>query len=242
MFADDLLLASISVRDLQLMVNIVQTELDWLDMSLNVKKSVCMRIGKRFDVGTSDITLDNKPLTWVKELRYLGLYFIAATTFKCNFHYAKMSFFRSLNGILGKLGPSPPPNIVLHLVSAYCNPILFYGLDSLRLSKSNYNSISYPYNSVYSKLFSTFDKNIITMCQYYCGELPSTHAVDLQTLNFYVKLSASESNPANILFNWFGYQEAIDILNKYEMDESVAPKNFKQRIRHSFNNSCSTLM
>ena len=42
--------------------------------------------------------------------------------------------------------------------------------ESMRLSKANYNSISYPYNSAYMKLFSTFDNNAILLCQFYSGE------------------------------------------------------------------------
>ena len=211
MYADDMLLASISVAELQQMINIVKAELKWLDMEINVKKSMCMRIGKRFDSQTCDLVLDNDPIKWVKEMRYLGLYIIAASTFKCNLHYAKISFFRSLNCLLSRLGPHPSPGIVLYLVSSYCNSILFYGLESLRLSKANYNSISYPYNATYTKLFSTFDKNIITLCQYYSGELPSSYAVDLRTLNFYTRLSEGGSNPASILFEWFGKTEQIRV-------------------------------
>ena len=132
MYADDILLASISVAELQQMINIVKNELKWLDMEINVKKSMCLRIGKRFDTQTCALKLDKKPIEWVKEIKYLGLYIIAASNFKCNLHYAKISFFRSLNCLLGRLGPHPSPGIVLYLVSSYCNSTLFYGLESLR--------------------------------------------------------------------------------------------------------------
>src|SRR5271163_4574843 len=151
------------MSQLQGMINIVKTELDWLDMSINIKKSMCMRIGKRFNADVGNIYLNDMPIAWATETRYLGIYIVAASSFKVNLHNAKVKFFRSLNGILCKLGTSPPPHIVLYLVSSHCNSVLFYGLESLHLSKTNYNSISYPYNCTYTKLFSTFDKNIITL-------------------------------------------------------------------------------
>ena len=244
MFADDLLLAAISLTDLQRMISIVKSELDWLDMTINVKKSMCMRIGKRFDVTTSDISIDDKPIAWVKEIRYLGMYIVAGNTFKCNLHCAKVKFFRSLNGILSKLGPTPPPRIVLFLTSSYCNPALFYGLESLRLSKTNYNSISYAYNASYSKLFSTFDKTVLALCQFYSGELPSSHAVDLRTLNFYAALDDGSSKPANILFRLYGKQEQIDLYAKYniDLDESVKTCCYKRYVQNAFNELCFTLM
>jgi hypothetical protein len=242
MFADDLLLIAISLTDLQRMIDIVKSELDWLDMTVNVKKSMCMRIGKRFDVATNDILLENKPIPWAKEMRYLGMYIVAANTFKCNLHYAKVKFFRSLNGILSKLGPSPPPRIVIFLTSSYCTPSLFYGIESLRLSKTNYNSISYAYNASYSKMFSTFDKSVLALCQFYSGELPSNLAVDLRTLNFYASLDDGSSEPANILFRWFGEQEFMDLCGKYNIDKSVKAYHYKRYIQQSFTDFCMTLM
>jgi len=99
MFADDLLTATVSIADLQRMVDIVKAELDWLDMQVNVKKSKCMRIGKRFDVVVGNICLAGKTIQWVKEIKYLRLYITAATTFKCNLHYATLKFFGSLIGV-----------------------------------------------------------------------------------------------------------------------------------------------
>lgn len=242
MYADDMLLASISLNELQLMINIVRTELKWLDMEINVKKSMCMRMGKRFDCPTCELVLDNKPIKWVKEMRYLGLYFTAASSFKCNLHYAKVSFFRSLNSLLSKLGTHPSPGIVLYLVSSYCNSSLFYGLESLHLSKANYNSISYPYNATYTKLFSTFDKNIITLCQYYSGELPSSYLVDLRTLNFYARLNEGDSNPASILFQWFGQQERDNLEIKYGLGAPITVNSYKIGIRNAFNDHCLSLI
>ena len=46
MYADDILLLSISVEDLQKMLNICNDELISLDMSVNTNKSSCIRVGK----------------------------------------------------------------------------------------------------------------------------------------------------------------------------------------------------
>ena len=45
LYADGLFLIAPSVRTLQIMLNICETELSWLDMRINVNKSVCMRLG-----------------------------------------------------------------------------------------------------------------------------------------------------------------------------------------------------
>ena len=46
LYADDMLLAC-SVCELQRMLTACERELSWLDMSINSKKSCCMRIGPR---------------------------------------------------------------------------------------------------------------------------------------------------------------------------------------------------
>ena len=45
LYADDILLVAPSVTALQQLLLLCEQELMWLDMSLNVKKSVCIRIG-----------------------------------------------------------------------------------------------------------------------------------------------------------------------------------------------------
>src|SRR5271165_454006 len=129
LYADDLLL-SISICDLQKMIDICKHELDWLDMKINVKKSVWLRIGKRFKISTADILIDDKPIKVGEEFRYLGMYVVAAKSFSCNMHEAKMKYFRSLNGILGKVGTDCALNVILSLVDAFATPVLLYGLES----------------------------------------------------------------------------------------------------------------
>ena len=48
LYADDIILLSPSVGNLQLLLTYCEHELDYLDMSMNIKKSCCIRIGHRF--------------------------------------------------------------------------------------------------------------------------------------------------------------------------------------------------
>ena len=52
-----------------------ESELQWLDMYINLKKSCCLRIGPRAEIVCSNLTcLSGASLTWVNEIRYLGIY------------------------------------------------------------------------------------------------------------------------------------------------------------------------
>jgi hypothetical protein len=226
MYADDLLLLSISISDLQAMINICKDELDWLDMKINIKKSMCMRVGNNFNASTCDILLDSTPIAWTTEIRYLGLYIVAARTFKCNLHIAKVKYFRSLNAILGKVGSVSPVNLALSLISSNCNPVLLYGLESVHLTKAQVQSLTYPFNSSFMKLFHTFDAKVISQCQFYCGYLPFKQVLDLRCLKFYHKLSKFDFSPAAIMFNWFGMPERDAIAANYGIYNHNLPHKY----------------
>ena len=95
---------------------------------------------------------------------------------------------------------------------------------------------------MFTKLFSTFGKNTITLCQSYSGALPSSHELDIKTLNFYEQLGTESPNPACVLFKWFGTQEYDSLRTKYNLDRpSAAALCFKEGIRQSFHNECASL-
>ena len=85
LYVDDLFLIAPSVHTLQIMLNICETELSWLDMRINVNKSVCMRFGLRFSIQCANLITDSgDELKWVEECRYLGVYLVSARRFKCS--------------------------------------------------------------------------------------------------------------------------------------------------------------
>ena len=47
LYADDLLLLSITLTDLEKMLLISKDEFDWLNIAVNVNKSACITIGNR---------------------------------------------------------------------------------------------------------------------------------------------------------------------------------------------------
>ena len=124
-YADDIILLAPSVESLQRMLRICENELAWLDMSLNPKKSLCIRFGPRYDANCSNIcTANGDCLIWTNSCRYLGVYLCASNCFKCSFSNAKKSFYRSFNSIFGKLGRLASEEVILHLVNTKCVPVL----------------------------------------------------------------------------------------------------------------------
>jgi hypothetical protein len=120
LYADDIILQSTSVHALQILLTVCETELIYLDMLINTKKSCCMRIGPRFNVPcASIITLSGEILPWVEEIRYLGIYIVNFRYFKCSLDHAKLSFYRSANVIFGKIGRLASEEVIIEL-RTYC--------------------------------------------------------------------------------------------------------------------------
>ena len=132
--ADDILLLSPSVSCLQQIFFECERQLILLDMSINAKKSNCLRIGRRCKCLCANIvTKDGAVLPWITELRYLGIYIIQAHVFKCSLNYAKRAFFRSVNSIFGKIGRTASEEVVLELIKK--NVCQYFCLD-LKLAVS----------------------------------------------------------------------------------------------------------
>jgi len=82
-YADDIILLAPSVTELERLLHICEKELEWLDMSINFKKSCSLRIGPRCDVKCADIiSLSGCVLSWFTEMRYLGIQIVRSRQFK----------------------------------------------------------------------------------------------------------------------------------------------------------------
>jgi hypothetical protein len=64
-----------SVSGLKSLLKTCEKESAWLDISINVKKSCCMRIGPRYNIACANVkTSADLELPWVNEIRYLGIF------------------------------------------------------------------------------------------------------------------------------------------------------------------------
>ena len=77
LYADDIMLLARSVCELQRMLSACEHELSWLDMSINAKKSCCMRIGPRYNFKCSNLTTScGSDLPWVTDIFLHGEHII----------------------------------------------------------------------------------------------------------------------------------------------------------------------
>ena len=118
MYANDILLLSPSVVVLQELLHVCENALRDVDLVINSKKYVCLRIGPCCNNVCNDIvSLNGNILQWVESIRYLGVYLLRARQFKCNCDNAK-SFYRAFNAVFGRIGRSGSEEVILQLINS----------------------------------------------------------------------------------------------------------------------------
>ena len=123
------------------------------------------------------------------EIRYLGIFLVKSSKFKCSLNYAKCACYRSLNAIFGSIGRIASEEVILELISKKCIPVLLYGLEACPLSKSDKQSIDFVMNRFLMKLFKTSNMSIIKDCQeFFNFALPSV-LLQARVAKFMVKFS-----------------------------------------------------
>jgi len=146
-----------SVCELQRMLTACERELSRLDMSINLKKSCCIRIGPRCNIKCNNLTTScGSDQPWVTDIKYLGVHIIQSRLFKCSFHHAKRAFHRSLNAVYGRDGRLASEEVVIKLVSSKCLPILLYGTEACPLLKSVLLSFDFVINCFFMELFKNY--------------------------------------------------------------------------------------
>ena len=202
LYADDILLLAPSVTSLQKLVNVCEDELRLLDLAINSKKSVCIRIGPRCGAECGVIlTLDGSQILWVEKLRYLGIFIVSSKSFRCCFENAKKSFYRAFNAIFGKIGRAASEEVILSLIKSKCLPCLLFCVEACPLNKSDIRSLNFTVTRVLMKLFRTYSNSVIEDCQRFFNFASVDILVTQRTISFLKKVSTVGLN--NLMTNVF---------------------------------------
>ena len=114
-------------------------------------------------------------ISWVKEVRYLGIHIVSSRTFKCSLSMAKRSCFKAVNAIFGKIGGRASEEVITQIIRTKCMPVLLYGLEVCPLRKSDINLLNFVVNRFFIKLFRTSNIDIVNYCRAeFNFELPGT--------------------------------------------------------------------
>jgi len=157
LYADDIMLISISVSAMQCMLDICYNIAVFLDLKFNVKKSCVMRIGNRHKFTCANLSLGGQYLDYVSSIKYLGVYIVTGKVFSCNYDHVKLKFYRTFNAIYTKSKASCSELITMNLMKSYCIPVIFYATEAIIPKKPDLEKFDKIINNVIGKIFNTYD-------------------------------------------------------------------------------------
>ena len=229
MYADDLILLSITVTDLQRLLDMCNILFSNLDLPINISKCHCVRIGPRLNLECKNLTINGKDINWTDEIRFLGVTISKDKVFKRNWEDAKKKFYCNTNVILGRMGTSAPINVLLKLIDSQRVPNLLYGISATTLSAKDVKSFSFAYNSVFAKIFHSYDNTVILNCQYFTGSLPFNYLYDYHRYNFLNKLLNTNGINANSEIDKFDMADYHSLQLKYHLRTEASKNQAKNK-------------
>ena len=162
--------------------------------------------------------MDGPPLKKFLDPPLLGLVLVSGKKLKYDFHAKKAKYFGAVNSVLGNIGLiNNNASLVLSLMMTKCSPILQYNLEAITLSDSSLSHLCFVSNTIYTKIFKTFDKRVIAECQWHFGHLPLSFDIDLKRMNFLHKLLSMEQSPAHLILKLVAGNDLTLLCNKYNI-------------------------
>ena len=151
-YADDIILLSSSVMELQNMLDVCTNVGVQLGIAFNPVKSKCICIGPNRHLIPSDMTLSSGTIAWADKIKYLGIWICAGKKFTIDLSECRRKFCTCVNSILNK-AKLTSDLLKLQLMESYCLPILTYAIECFNLNMTDLAQINYWWNSVYRKIF-----------------------------------------------------------------------------------------
>jgi hypothetical protein len=195
MYADDLVLVSSSIADMQTMVDICVEELQELKMVLNPSKCCIIRVGSGFAHKCSAITIAGEGVPYCQSAKYLGVQLLSKKTLTIDLHYMKSKFYAAFNGLFHRAAKMNDNMTVLHLVSAYCKPYLLYGTESVMLTNTQSRSLCHTWLTAVSHIFNVSGSNVNYISVSCHPDETIESALIVRRIRFLKQLSWQQCNP-----------------------------------------------
>lgn len=183
MYADDLLLLSASVLEIQRMLDLCGEIGSDIGIKFNGSKSHCMMVGPIKLGNPSAMVLNDSCVSWCTKLKYLGVTFVAGTNLSVDLCDIKRKFYASANAILCKCKMASDL-VKLELMEKQCLPILLYAVESMSLSQYDLADMNSWWNSIYRKNFGYHKWESVKLLIHMLGRTDLYHIVHIRTAVF----------------------------------------------------------
>src|SRR6266516_2215571 len=240
MYADDLILLSASLYDLQTMLDICNTVGSELGINFNPIKSHCIAFGPNYNTALAKLILGSFQLPWVNKIEYLGVTLASAKSFQIDLSNIIRKFFTSTNTILSKCSYTSD-FVKLQLLEPHALHILLNATESLNLPNHQLTEINSWWNRVYRKIFGYQKWESVRSLISFSGRVDIHHIVNFRTLKFIIKMNRCSHTPVAtkeyLTYNFNNGNECTALFKKYDCYKLVDIYLIKKTIYNNFHNS-----
>lgn len=238
MYADDLLLVSSSVIELQSMLDSTGDIGSSIGLVFNCSKSNCLSIGRTKFSMLASLTINETIIQWVDNIKYLGVTISSGNFFKTDLSTTRRRFFASVNSILSK-SKFTSDLVVLQLMESHCLPILLYAIESVNMGSNDLRMLNSWWNSVYRRIFNYHKWESVKELICYLGRLDVVHLANLRQVHFIKRMiiNAGDNSVVTSLMNFYTRSpEYHETFNKYDSNVLWFVAKLKAMMFVSFRN------
>ena len=116
------------------------------------------------------ISINGVQIPWSVNFRYLGVPINAGSRFTIDCKPVRCKFYRSFNALYSKITRANEC-VIISLVQTFCISLVMYNLEAICFNKSTLNRMLY---NAFSKIFKTYDRDVLSPCMYFSYCLPIT--------------------------------------------------------------------
>ena len=215
MYADDILLISHSITGMQNMLNICTAESYDLDLKFNTKKSMVMRVGKRYACWCAPLVLDGTTLSYVQEIRYLGVVLKSGRYFRTSISEIKLKFYKNFNSIYNRSKSAHSELICVNLVKSYCLPMILYGTEATYPNKSTLNALDRLIQQAVCRIFNVHCRDTMLCIRDMVGLQLIHDAVKYRQQSFLMKFKNKSLFFSDCIVNVCLRSEVMDMVYVY---------------------------
>ena len=174
MYADDLVVLSVSVSGLQSLLDCCYQVSVTLMLTFNCLKSSYSVVGPASEVNISKMQLGSISIEWTSSFKYLGVVFNAGRKLSVDTDAIKRKFYTACNCLLGNTY-SLNEILRINLHSSYCLPILQYATAAVELTKAHISELNACWDFVYRKFVGFYKHESVRSLIYGLGRLDFCH-------------------------------------------------------------------
>ena len=207
LYADDIVLLTGSLHNLQLMLDLCTIEMTYLDLQFNSSKCHVLRIGKHYGNKCNNVFIGDCPIAFTDSITYLGTLIRAGRTWRTDSSHRRRQFFGAFNSIYCKSVQLSEPAIQ-QLVESFCKPVLLYNLVAVNPSQTECSKIEYAWNTMMYKIYGVSGESLkhvylFTKC------LPIRTELLLRQLNFFRNCVRTDNKILRYVYECYGETDVL---------------------------------